>query len=1187
MIKKTLLIKLLLLLSSSFAQELPQLVFQQSINQIEQVYSSPEGGTYLVRDGEQFILIDQVSKLQLGAIKMLRDNAGSPSNGKVIMLTNTDFLLLQPREILKVNILAGIIDTFFNAVSFPEFIVNMTLNGTSDLLIASKIYPINKNETVSFSTVQKQKNEEGEVEEVVVYDQSQNCRLHLVSLDNKKVLLSKPISENITALYADKNSLLAGSFNRHLIELNQNLEVMHKHNLSESIHTPIHSIMNLGESYLILSHIAPKFLHSYASGNMVFWKKNTGIIKNLVFEKQVWVKKEDDWSSFDFSPSNNIKQIQFDETQKMLWVNYGYSALARVDPKGFSIKNFESEYESATFFGFNRSKTHFISVVDEKVRFFGTRGEIKLFSIGSQRFQNFYKQPDTRVSYKNMYKFFDNEGNYYMVCEKNKGVIEIFPSNSTQCKTLRIECSYWISPADTSILLYGYHQLYYGKLHLNRFNSLEDTLRFESRWAGKTEKITQHPFFTALPVSFKINENDKTLKKLTQKKLPVIISRAFKTQDGALIIRCVDRSKKQKLTAWITCIDSSGNVAYSTPKQELGIDIIPSPSKKFFAFFVTKKGKTRLNVLESHSGKKVFSQKMNNDAFFQYCSFDKKEEVLFYTDRVKVNPDPDFALFQVALNSQKVSSTPVAPKIPQFFSFSVDMEKNRIVTENYDYFRIYSLDRFEQLFEHKPSLSYMKVRPEEKGFAVVTSNEYFFYHTSTQNQVLFSVLTDQKPIEILNQTYFSGGKEVLKNLAFKHQSKAFASSDFEAYFNLPGKVVTAAGSSNTQFVNLLKSVEEKRANRASLPPIEALLKSEITLQIQGLDQIEDYTQEDFLTLHLKIHSQNPIQGIHILCNEVPVYGKQGLLIAANTLQLDTTLIIPLVMGVNNLEVFATNEPGMSSPKEYLSVYNNTVHEPKLHFIGIGVDHYHQPGHDLSYAVKDIRDLVAALSNKYGNHVIVDTLFNQQVTQENILALKQKLMTLGVNDKVIISFSGHGLLSKDLDYYLATYPVNFMNPQQGGLPYEDLEWLLDSIPPRQKLLLLDACHSGEVDKDELIAVNEAPMPEGVKGAMVLGYKKPHLGLKNSFELMQELFANVNRGTGATIISAAGGDQFAYEKSHFANGVFTYSILELMQQQNEITVSELKNHVGMRVLELTNGQQRPTSRSETLEFDWKVW
>ena len=55
-----------------------------------------------------------------------------------------------------------------------------------------------------------------------------------------------------------------------------------------------------------------------------------------------------------------------------------------------------------------------------------------------------------------------------------------------------------------------------------------------------------------------------------------------------------------------------------------------------------------------------------------------------------------------------------------------------------------------------------------------------------------------------------------------------------------------------------------------------------------------------------------------------------------------------------------------------------------------------------------------------------------------------------NDKVIIAYSGHGMLSKEYDYYLSTYSVNFEKPEQNGLPYDELENLLDSIPARKKL-----------------------------------------------------------------------------------------------------------------------------------------
>jgi len=94
------------------------------------------------------------------------------------------------------------------------------------------------------------------------------------------------------------------------------------------------------------------------------------------------------------------------------------------------------------------------------------------------------------------------------------------------------------------------------------------------------------------------------------------------------------------------------------------------------------------------------------------------------------------------------------------------------------------------------------------------------------------------------------------------------------------------------------------------------------------------------------------------------------------------------------------------------------------------------------------------------------------------------------------------------------------------------------------------------------------------------------MKNSFELMQSLFVNVGKSTGATVISAAAGTQFALERGDLKNGVFTYSILETMNKYPSIKISELRKIVGERVEKLTNGLQKPTSRNETIASDWEL-
>ncbi|MEQ6118021.1 caspase family protein, partial [Reichenbachiella sp. MALMAid0571] len=189
-------------------------------------------------------------------------------------------------------------------------------------------------------------------------------------------------------------------------------------------------------------------------------------------------------------------------------------------------------------------------------------------------------------------------------------------------------------------------------------------------------------------------------------------------------------------------------------------------------------------------------------------------------------------------------------------------------------------------------------------------------------------------------------------------------------------------------------------------------------------------------------------------------------------------------------------------------------------------------YDLNYAAKDANDIAA----KFGTDASkVFKITDTNATKEKILAVKSSLMKSKVDDRVILFVAGHGLLDDNLDYFIGTHDVDFENPSARGLPYEDLESLLDGIPARKKLMFIDACHSGEVDKDD--AVVAEGNPTGLKdlsgltatiasrGFKTIVSKSNSLGLENSFQLMQELFADLRKGTGAVVISSASGAEFA--------------------------------------------------------------
>ncbi len=406
------------------------------------------------------------------------------------------------------------------------------------------------------------------------------------------------------------------------------------------------------------------------------------------------------------------------------------------------------------------------------------------------------------------------------------------------------------------------------------------------------------------------------------------------------------------------------------------------------------------------------------------------------------------------------------------------------------------------------------------------------------------------------------------------------------------------GSTDQQLIDSYKKAYEKRIRKLNIDT--STFKSGYQIpkaDFENRKAIKYEQSNATLKLHIKgLDSNHTLDRFNVWVNETPIFGLKGVSLKhKSTHFLDTIITVKLSDGGNQIETSIMNSNGIESFRiplqvNYLPPVKNVS---KIFFVGIGIDKFMQSSYNLNWSVKDIRDQVKALKLKHGNNVVIDTLFNHNVTTEKVMAIRKRLEKSTINDKVILAYSGHGLLSKDYDYFLSTYNVDFNEPQKNGLSYEVFESLLELIPARKKLILIDACHSGEVDKEELIRVKNSDSTlvakgvSGAKGIKVIQNDQRKIGLLNSFELMNQLFANVGRGTGATIISAAAGSQFALENNNLRNGVFSYSILEFMKSNKHATVSALKKYVGKRVVELTNGLQVPSARNENPSADWEVW
>lgn len=455
-----------------------------------------------------------------------------------------------------------------------------------------------------------------------------------------------------------------------------------------------------------------------------------------------------------------------------------------------------------------------------------------------------------------------------------------------------------------------------------------------------------------------------------------------------------------------------------------------------------------------------------------------------------------------------------------------------------------------------------------------------------------------------NDGYFTSSKRGGKyigyhvNKGFDKDAKFYPFEQFDLKFNRPDIMMDRLSIADSATKQAYFLAHQKRLNKMHFK--EDSLSTEIhvpeVIVNKSTKEIDNYK------INITISdSKYTLDRIFVTVNDVPVYGSQGLsLVEFNKKEITKELSVPLQNGKNIIRVSALNSKGGESLMESFTVQHQKERPSKnLYIVSIGVSDYDNKEMNLKYAKKDAADiekLFTANKTLYTN-VYSDTIFNIQATAKNIESVKKKLLNTGVDDQVIIFLAGHGLLDAKLDYYLATHDVDFNKPEKNGLSYEKLEGLLDSIPARYKALFMDACHSGELDKDEVQLAKTTVAEQGdivFRNGTNTVVKKTGLSRESSFELMKELFTDLRRGIGATVISSAGGAEYAMESSKWNNGVFTFCLIQGLKEQKadlnkdgKIMISELQQYLQKAVPELTNGKQRPTSRVENINNDWRVW
>jgi hypothetical protein len=471
--------------------------------------------------------------------------------------------------------------------------------------------------------------------------------------------------------------------------------------------------------------------------------------------------------------------------------------------------------------------------------------------------------------------------------------------------------------------------------------------------------------------------------------------------------------------------------------------------------------------------------------------------------------------------------------------------------------------------------------------------------------------TKGEPVVMLPDNIYANLGRSTDGIHFSDRRQTFPFEQFDLRLNRPDIVLERLGAP-TEAVAIAKQLREKRLKRMGVT--EEMLKADFHVpELEIVGDVPATADANEINLAIKASdSKYPLERLKVYVNNVPVNGRDGeSLRDQNTQSLERTIPIKLATGRNKIQVSVLNNAGAESLYANAEV-NCTAKRPRptIYAVALGVSDYGNPDWNLKYAAKDAKDVLAKLKVGSGDQydeVKELLLTDKEVTKESIAKIKDFLSGATIDDTVLMFVAGHGLLDSNYDYYFGTTDIDFDNPADKGIAFEEFDDLLADLPSLKKSLLIDTCHAGELDEEEktLLAAAggiSAALPTasgvavrsiGTRGMNVKAVEGAR-GASEWYDRLQGLFVDLRRGSGSTILSSSAGAEYALESSEQQNGLFTYAVLEALDgnkdadinKDGSVQMSELGEYVKKRVSELTNNKQTPNTRRVNLEGDFSL-
>ncbi len=264
--------------------------------------------------------------------------------------------------------------------------------------------------------------------------------------------------------------------------------------------------------------------------------------------------------------------------------------------------------------------------------------------------------------------------------------------------------------------------------------------------------------------------------------------------------------------------------------------------------------------------------------------------------------------------------------------------------------------------------------------------------------------------------------------------------------------------------------------------------------------------------------------------------------------------VPVLPGRNTIEVIAVNAARVRSTAATadITVMTSGQRNPNLYVLTVGADRYAPDYPDLQFAAVDAESLKDELARQEGGmyeRVYGKALTGANTTKEKILEALRSFTDMNSRDVLLLFFSGHGVRQPEKNgkqrYYFLPAGTKRDKVSTQGLAWDDFTRDLRKLSIGRVILLLDACHSGDVSA----------------------------GASN------EKVASSIAGEAGIVFTSSSGNEYSFEDAAWGHGAFTKALLDGIQGAADFTKdkivdwSELQLYVSTTVRSLTKGSQNP--------------